>query len=102
MTNSTQSNGMLSNRLIDNVEFINWINILSFLVGIQNIELNVTANDLDRYSKMILEEIHGHLTTQDNHLLVQDRHLKEQDRRLDRLETLVYEIAMLHEGKERF
>lgn len=88
----TSSNNSLMGQsgLLDNVEFINAINIVSFLIGLQNLELNVTAADLEKYSKMILEEIHGHLTEQDKHLSAQDKHLKEQDLRLDKLERMFY------------
>ena len=84
---------MNPNSLLDNVEFINAINIASFILAIQNLGLNVTSTDLDRYSKLILEEIHGHLTKQDNHL-------EDQDKRLDRLEKIVSEIVSTDARKE--
>ena len=84
---------MNPNSLLDNVEFINAINIASFILAIQNLGLNVTSTDLDRYSKLILEEIHGHLAKQDNHL-------EDQDKRLDRLEKTVLGMLALRDRKE--
>lgn len=77
--------------------FMDAINILSFIIGLQNLDLNITANDIDNQTQTILDDLHGyldkqekHLAEQDKHLLAQDSHLLEQDMRLDRLERLIY------------
>lgn len=97
--NPFQNNRTSGNSLLDNVEFINAINIVSFFLAIQNLQLNVTANDLDNYANKILEEIHGHLKEQDKHLSKQDSHLREQDYRIERLERLVLENSKLQKGE---
>ena len=61
------------------ITFLDLINIISFVIGLQNLELNISQNDLqeqtqdingaaDKLVKDALEEIH--------------RHLKEQDRKI--------------------
>lgn len=79
------------NPYMDN--FINALSVASFLIGLQNLELNITANDIDNQTQVILDDLHKyldkqdrHLTEQDHHLSEQDRHLAEQDLRLMRLE----------------
>lgn len=54
------------------------LGILSFWIGIQNLDMNITQNDLqnmmqdlDKKTQMLLQEIHGHL--------------KEQDRKIDQI-----------------
>ncbi len=73
--------------------FMDAINLLSFVVGLQNMELNLTAQDLSEQSDRILNEIHRHLATQDEHLDLQDKHLIEQDKRLDHLERYMMSNA---------
>lgn len=79
------------NPYMDN--FINALSVASFLIGLQNLELNITANDIDNQTQVILDDLHKyldkqdrHLTEQDHHLEQQDRHLAEQDLRLMKLE----------------
>lgn len=67
-----------------NLDFLDFINVIAFFIGLENLKLNATANDLDRYAHMILDEIHGHLA--------------EQDKRLDTLET---ELNGVLNGKNR-
>lgn len=78
-------------------DFLDFLNVFGVYLGIKNLELNVTAADLEKIQKNILEEIHGHLaeqdrhlSAQDKHLMEQDRHLMEQDMRLDMLEELYF------------
>lgn len=78
--------------------FMDAINILSFLIGLENLDLNVTANDLAEQKDYIVNDLHkvigkveAHLANQDNHLTLQDKHLSEQDIRLDRLERMMYD-----------
>lgn len=55
--------------------FIDWIALISFWVALQNLDLNLTQedkqdleNDLTEKSSQLLDEIHGHLTAQDEKL----------------------------------
>ena len=55
--------------------FIDWIALISFWVALQNLDLNLTQedkqdleNDLTDKSSQLLDEIHGHLTAQDEKL----------------------------------
>lgn len=55
--------------------FIDWIALISFWVALQNLDLNLTQedkqdleNDLNEKSSQLLDEIHGHLTAQDEKL----------------------------------
>lgn len=61
-----------------NLDLLDVLAIASFLVGIQNLELNATANDIDTAGNKILQELHGHLA--------------EQDKRLDRMEQTLSRI----------
>ena len=65
--------------------FIDILSILSFIIGLQNLELNITQNDMDDQTREIdrrasnlvsdaLEEIHTHLQEQDAKI---DRLLEE-------------------------
>lgn len=56
------------NSLLNNDEFINLINVADFLLNLQNLGLNVSADDLEQHSNRILEEIHQHLNSQDERL----------------------------------
>lgn len=71
--------------------FMDTINILSFIIGLQNLDLNITANDIDNQTQAILDDLHSYLDKQEKHLNDQDLHLSEQDVRLSRLEKLIYE-----------
>lgn len=78
--------------------FMDAINLLSFIIGVENLQLNVTSADLDKQTNQILSEVHGHLKEQDDHLVLQDRHLVDQDKRIDRLEHLVLEMSKRQKG----
>lgn len=71
--------------------FLDCISILSFIIGLQNLDLNITANDIDNQTQAILDDLHTYLDKQERHLRDQDLHLSEQDVRLSRLERLMYE-----------
>lgn len=66
--------------------FMDAINILSFIIGMENFELNVTSQDLSEESNRILEQLRTHFSREDEHLTLQDR-------RLDKLEKLVGMMA---------
>ncbi len=57
----------------ENLDLLDALNVISLIIGVENLKLNATSADLDKYAKLILNEIHGHLA--------------EQDKRLDRLES---------------
>ena len=80
--------------------FMDAINILSFMIGLENLDLNVTPQDLSEESNRILEEIRNHFAREEEHLTSQDQHLIEQDRRLDRLEKIVLGIVAFRDRKE--
>lgn len=61
-------NGAGNNSLLNNDQFINLINVADFLLNLQNMGLNLTADDLEKHSGRILEEIHQHLNSQDERL----------------------------------
>ena len=59
--------------------FIDMISLISFAVGLENLDLNITAEDMDRQTAdldarvnekfdRVLTEIHTHLRTQDEKL----------------------------------
>lgn len=55
--------------------FLDIISIVSFLIGVENLELNATQDDMQRIqrelsdkSEQLLKEIHGHLEEQDKKL----------------------------------
>ena len=71
--------------------FLDIISIMSFLIGVQNLDLNVTQEDAqniqhrtDANAKLILDEIHNHL--------------KEQDKKID---FIIKELEELKHGTER-
>lgn len=63
----------------DNLDLLDLLALASFIVGIQNLELNATANDIDTAGNKILQELHGHLS--------------QQDKRLARIEKILDRIA---------
>ena len=64
----------------EQLSFIDLLSIMSFCIGIMNLELNVTAEDIDGQTQTLLNEIHTHLEMQDNKL----------DDIISRLENLEY------------
>lgn len=85
--------------------FLDTLGVLSFIIGVKNLELNVTANDLEKASSAIVDKLNEHLQaqdehlkSQDEHLRTQDEHLKEQDRRFDHIEAMLSEV--LYNRKE--
>lgn len=56
-------------------DFLDLLNLLSFIIGIINLNENLTQNDkqdlmktLDKETNLLLEEVHGHLKSQDEKL----------------------------------
>lgn len=52
----------------EQLSFIDLLSIMSFLIGVMNLDLNVTAEDIDSQTQTLLNEIHAHLEIQDNKL----------------------------------
>lgn len=48
--------------------FLDVIALLSFLIGVENLEENISQSDLGEYSNRIMSEIHQHLEEQDKKL----------------------------------
>ena len=55
--------------------FIDLLSIISFCVGLQNLDLNLAQEDLDRQTqeldsrlRTVVDDIHGHLSVQDTKL----------------------------------
>lgn len=80
--------------------FMDIINILSFVIGLQNLELNITANDIDNQTQTILDDLHAYLDKLDTHLANQDQILTYQNNRLMRLEEYFFEKEVMA-GKEK-
>ena len=56
-------------------DFLDLLNLLSFIIGIINLNENLTQNDkqdlmktLDKETNLLLEEVHSHLKSQDEKL----------------------------------
>lgn len=69
------SNEQQNNNPCNGLFAINIIDIISLIIGIQNMQLNITAQDLDNQTHTILDEIHSHL--------------RQQDKRLERMEHML-------------
>ena len=46
-------------------DLLDTLSVLSFLIGVMNLEENLTQGDLQDKTQLILDEIHGHLQEQD-------------------------------------
>lgn len=68
--------------------FLDILSILSFLISCQNLELNVSQDDIAKQAKelseqadkriqKVLDEIHGHLSVQDSKLNILMEQLEE-------------------------
>ena len=69
----------------EQIDFLDYISILSFLIGIKNLDLNITQNDLQDHTETLdkalrkeVREIHTHLEQQDK--LLKDILLELQER----------------------
>ena len=52
----------------EQLSFIDLLSIMSFCIGLMNLEINITQEDVDNQTQTILNEVHGHLELQDNKL----------------------------------
>lgn len=69
-----------------NDDLLDSIAVISFLVGLQNLELNITeqditnqTQDLDRRLKLVVDDIHKHLQEQDAKIDLILERLNEKD-----------------------
>ena len=47
------------------MSFLDIISLMSFFIGIQNLDMNITQEDVQNTAEKILNEIHTHLEDQD-------------------------------------
>lgn len=66
---------MLNQFLNEKIDVLDMLSILSFYIGLKNLDENITQNDLQELVNKAIEDIHTHL--------------KEQDKRLERIEVLL-------------
>lgn len=52
----------------EQLNLIDLLSILSFLIALENLGMNISQSDLDDKTKLLLDEIHGHLEKQDEML----------------------------------
>lgn len=52
----------------EQLSFIDLLSILSFCIGVMNLDLNVSAEDIDNQTQTLLNEMHSHLEVQDSKL----------------------------------
>ncbi len=80
--------------------FMDAVNIASLIIGLENMELNISASDLEKERDAILKDFHTYIDKLDKHLERQDQILAYQNSRLMRLEKYLYEKEVLA-GKEK-
>lgn len=66
---------MLNPFLNEKIDVLDMLSILSFYIGIKNLDENINQNDLQEMLNTAIEDIHTHL--------------EEQDKRLERIEVLL-------------
>ena len=76
------------------LDFLDWISILSFVIAVENLEMNITQNDMASQTAEIDERVNTHLHEILNEI---HNHLEEQDSRLSAIEETLKEIKdVLH------
>lgn len=65
--------------------FMDYIDIVSLLIGIENLELNITQEDMDKQTADLNNEVDKALDAIQQHLEIQDKKI---DELLKRTETL--------------
>ena len=65
--------------------FMDYIDIVSLLIGIENLELNITQEDMDKQTADVNNEVDKALDIIQQHLEIQDKKI---DELLKRTETL--------------
>ena len=70
------------------LDFLDWISVMSFYIGLLNLDMNITQNDIveqtadidkrvNEHLHEVLDEIHTHLTDQDIKLSEIQKQLEE-------------------------
>ena len=62
--------------------FVDIIGLLSFAVGLQNLDLNITQEDMDTQTRDLDEKVNDHIQSA---LAEIHRHLETQDAKIDRI-----------------
>ena len=71
------------------LDFLDLISIMSFVIGLENLEMNITQNDIANQTAEIDERVNDHLQSVLNEI---HKHLEEQDNRLSAIEETLKEI----------
>lgn len=71
------------------LDFLDLISIMSFAIGLENLEMNISQNDIERQTADIDKRVNDHLQDILNEI---HRHLEEQDIRLSVIEETLKEI----------
>lgn len=74
----------------EQLSFIDLLSILSFCIGLMNLDINITQEDVDNQTQTILNELHGHLEMQDNKLDNIIRRLEYLEDEKDREDETLY------------
>ena len=61
------------------LNFIDLLSVMSFFIGLMNLDMNITQNDIEKQTADIDEKVNDHLN---NVLLQIQQHLEEQDIKL--------------------
>ena len=64
-------------------DLLDTLGVLSFLIGVMNLDENLTQGDLQDKTQLILDEIHGHLQMQDEKIDEILRRLDHEENRED-------------------
>lgn len=71
------------------LDFLDIISIMSFVIGLENLEMNITQNDIANQTAEIDERVNDHLQSVLNEI---HAHLEDQDTRLSVIEKTLKEI----------
>ena len=80
--------GLLNNNYQQQLDFVDVLSIASFVIGLMNLNENLTQNDkqdlmkeLNNKSDLLLKEVHKHLENQDEKINMILQELKKKDDR---------------------
>ena len=71
------------------VDFIDLLSIMSFYIGLLNLDMNITQNDIEKQTSDIDRKVNEHL--QDVLKIIQE-HLKDQDLKLSQIQKQIGEL----------
>ena len=72
----------------EQLNFVDLLSVMSFYIGLLNLDMNITQNDIEKQTAeidsmvnehlhQVLNEIHSHLEDQDKRLSIIEKHLEE-------------------------